>query len=79
MAINKMSLEHGWRYLRVMQEHYFKANHKDKVTLLSQIEAACGYRRDYLIARMNSPDLSRHERRRERTRTYAADGRRPYA
>jgi hypothetical protein len=73
MATDKMSIDARLEYLRVMQERYLKANRKDKAALLSQMEDVCGYHRKYLIARMNSPDISRHKRRRERTRTYGAE------
>lgn len=73
MATDKMSINERLAYLRVMQERYLKANRKDKAALLSQMEDVCGYHRKYLIARMNSPDLSRHKRRRERSRTYGME------
>jgi IS30 family transposase len=73
MATEKMNVNERFKYLRIMQERYVNATRKGKSALLSEMQMTTGLHRKHLTARMNSPDLRRHRRNRERSRTYGAD------
>jgi len=61
------------KYLRIMRHRYLSADRKGKSALLTEMQRITGLHRKYLIVRMNSPDLCRHRRNRERSRTYGPD------
>lgn len=73
MATEKMTADERFKYLRRMQERYYKANRQGKGRLLDELYAVTGLHRKHLIACMNSPSLQRHKRNRERNRTYGPD------
>lgn len=73
MAVDeKMSVDERYKYLRMMQKRYKKADRKGKSELLEEMEAVTGQHRKHLIRQMNGP-LERQRRRRERGRTYGPE------
>jgi hypothetical protein len=73
MATEKMNTDEGYKYLRMLQERYRSADRGSKTRLLDEAHLVTGKHRKYLIACLNNPDLRRHKRNRERSRTYGAD------
>jgi len=73
MATEKMNVNERFKYLRMMQERYDEADRQEKAQLLDEMQAMTGLHRKYLIARMNSSDLQRHRRNRERSRVYGSE------
>jgi len=73
MATEMMNVDERFKYLRMMQERYRRANREGRIRLLDEMEAMTALHRKYLIARMNGPDLQRHQRNRERSRVYGPD------
>ena len=73
MATEKMNVDERFTYFRILQERYVNASRKSKSALLTEMQINTGLHRKHLIARMNSPDLRRHRRNRERSRIYGAD------
>ena len=65
----RMSIQERWKYLRLMQRRYQKADRSEKGRLLGEAEAVTGLHRKSLIRRLNSP-LQRQRRQRQRDRTY---------
>jgi hypothetical protein len=65
----RMSIQERWKYLRLMQRRYRKADRSEKGRLLGEAEAVTGLHRKSLIRRLNSP-LQRQRRQRQRDRTY---------
>jgi hypothetical protein len=74
MAERKMSINSRFEYLQAMQERYrVAADRKAKSALLDEMESLTHLGRKHLIALMNSPDLRRRKRDRERQRIYDAE------
>ena len=73
MVTEKMNVDERIKYLRLMQRRYMSANRKGKSALLTEMQMITSLHRKYLVVRMNSPDLCRHRRNRERSRTYGPD------
>lgn len=73
MATEEMNTNERFKYLRIMQGRYHQANRQSKSRLLDEACAITGLHRKYVIARMNSPNLQRRKRNRERSRTYGAE------
>jgi hypothetical protein len=73
MATEKMNSDERFKYLRMMQERYRKANRPGKSRLLDELQAMTGLHRKHLIACMQSPSLQRRKRNRERSRVYGPD------
>lgn len=71
--MEKMSIDERFKYLRKMQERYRKADRQGKSHLLDEACLMTGLHRKHLIACMNSPNLQRHKRNRERQRRYGPD------
>ena len=73
MAVDeKMSVDERYKYLRMMQKRYQKANPKGKSELLDELEAVTGQHRKHLIRQMNRR-LERKPRKRQRGRTYGPE------
>lgn len=73
MATEKMNVDERLKYLRIMQGRYINADRAGKSALLTEMQANTNLHRKYLIARMNSPDIRRRRRNRERSRTYGPE------
>ena len=73
MATETMNVDERFKYLRLMQERYGKADRLGKARLLDEAHAVTGLDRKHLIACLNSSDLQRHRRNRERSRIYGPD------
>jgi hypothetical protein len=73
MAAETMNVEERFKYFRLMQQRYREAGRKGKARLLDEMQAMTGLHRKHLIARMNSPDLRRCKRNRQRSRIYGPD------
>ena len=73
MATEEMNVDERFKYLRMMRERYDKAGRAGKAGLLDEMQAMTGLHRKYLIARMNSSDLQRRRRNRERSRVYGPE------
>ena len=67
-----MSIDEGYKYLKMMRRRYRGADRKTKGKLLDEMESVLGMHRKYLIGLMNG-SLSRKERQRERGKTYGPD------
>ena len=73
MATEEMNADERFKYLRMMRERYDQTGRAGKSGLLDEMQAMTGLHRKYLIARMNSPNLQRHRRNRERSRVYGPE------
>lgn len=73
MVTEEMSTDERFKYLRIMQERYRQTDRRGKSRLLDEACAMTSLHRKHVIARMNSPNLQRHKRNRERSRKYGAD------
>jgi transposase InsO family protein len=73
MATEKMTVDERFKYLRMMQERYHKADRQGKIRLLDESQAVTGLHRKYLIACMNCPCHQRHKPNRARSRTYGPE------
>jgi hypothetical protein len=73
LATERMNVDERFKYLRMMQERYRKANRQDKAHLLDELHAMTSLHRKHLITCMNSPDLQRRQRNRERSRAYGSE------
>ena len=73
MATEEMNVDERYKYLRLMQDRYRKADRLGKAGLLDEAQAVTGLERKHLIACLNSSDLQRHRRNRERSRVHGAE------
>jgi hypothetical protein len=73
MAKEKMTISERFEYIRMMQERYQGAIRSRKAELLNEMETMTGVLRKYLIVRMNSSNLVRQKRRRQRQRVYGTE------
>ncbi len=69
----KMSVGAQIEYLRAMQQRYREANRNTKAHLLDELEKVTHLGRKHLIALMNSHQIRRRKRSRERGRLYDAE------
>ena len=73
MDERKISVGAQIEYLRTMQRRYQEANRTGKSHLLDELEAMTRLGRKHLIALMNSSQIRRRKRSRERGRLYDAE------
>ena len=73
MADKQMSLEARREYLRRMRTRYRLASRSENGILLDEMARVTQMHRKSLIRLLNSPDLERQKRQRERGKTYGAD------
>jgi hypothetical protein len=73
MATEEMNVDERYKYLRLMQDRYRKADRVGKARLLDEAQAVTGLQRKHLVACLNSPDLRRRRRNRERSRVYGGE------
>ena len=66
----RMTIDERYKYLRIMQPRYTKANRDEQGQLLDEMQAVTGLHRKSLIRLLGSTDLQRQPRRRQRGRTY---------
>lgn len=64
-----MTIDERYKYLRVMQKRYRKANKADRSALLDEMETATGLHRKSLL-RLLHGNLTRKKRKKQRGRTY---------
>ncbi len=69
---DRMTIDERRKYLRKMQERYFKADCKERGRLLDEMEVITELHRKSLIRLLHS-NLERRPRRRERGRTYGPE------
>jgi hypothetical protein len=68
----KMSVDERYKYLRMIQKRYKKADQAGKSELLDEMEAVTGQHRKHLIRQMNGR-IERQARQRQRGRTYGPE------
>jgi len=66
----RMTIDERYKYLRIMQPRYSKANRDEQGQLLDEMQAVTGLHRKSLIRLLSSTNLQRQTRRRQRGRTY---------
>ena len=66
----RMTIDERYKYLRIMQPRYTKANRDEQGQLLDEMQAVTGLHRKSLIRLLGLLDLQRQPRRRQRGRTY---------
>jgi hypothetical protein len=71
-ADEKMSVKERYKYLRMMQKRYKRADREGKGMLLDEMQVVTGQHRKSLTRLMNG-DLRRKERKRQRGRTYGSE------
>jgi len=64
-----MTIDERYKYLRVMQKRYRKADKTSRSTLLDEMETATGLHRKSLLRLLNG-NLTRKKRKKQRGRTY---------
>ena len=68
----QMSIDERYKYLRLMQSRYLKAERATRSALLDEMEQVTGLHRKSLI-RLLGGDLTRQPRRKQRSRTYGPE------
>ena len=68
----QMSIDERYKYLRLMQSRYLKADRPTRSALLDEMEQVTGLHRKSLI-RLLGGDLTRQPRRKQRSRTYGPE------
>lgn len=69
---DRMTIDERRKYLRTMQERYFRAGRKERGDLLDEMETVTQLHRKSLI-RLMKGSLARQPRRRQRSRTYGPE------
>ena len=69
---DRMTIDERRKYLRKMQERYFRAGRKERGDLLGEMETVTELHRKSLI-RLMKGSLARQPRRRQRSRTYGPE------
>jgi transposase InsO family protein len=65
-----MTIDERYKYLRIMRPRYVEANRLDQGRLLDEMQAITGLHRKSLVRLLESTDLHRQPRQRQRGRTY---------
>lgn len=68
----QMTIDERYKYLRLMQSRYLKADRPARSALLDEMEQVTGLHRKSLV-RLLAGDLTRQPRRKQRRRTYGAE------
>jgi transposase InsO family protein len=66
---DRMTIDERWKYLRIKQKRYLKANRTERSRLLDEMEEVTGLHRKSVIRLING-DLTRKPREKQRGRTY---------